>query len=261
MWNREEGAAVAERENGDIQVIARCAQILRAIEPGSPLRLSSLAAELGMGRSTAHRYLTSMSNAGFLERVGDGEYTLGPLLVELGTMALNALHVVEAAGAIMRQLAEDAQETVVMSVWGGFGPVVTRTETPDKLIQVGVRVGSRLPLDAAQTTVFLAFLEDRRSVENLLSMVPDRRRDIETTMAQVRDEGIAISSGFIAGLRTIAVPVLDGRGIAASLAIVGTTSGVPELREAAMAQALAGAAESLSRQLGFIGDYPYRLEQ
>jgi DNA-binding IclR family transcriptional regulator len=251
---------MAERENGDIQVIARCAQILRAIEPGSRLRLSALASDLGMGRSTAHRYLTSMSNAGLLQRVGEGEYTLGPLLVELGTMALNDLHVVEVAGATMQQLTEEAGETVVMSVWGGFGPVVTRTATPDKLIQVGVRVGSRLPLDAAQTMVFLAFLEDRRSVENVLTMVPERRQDIEASMTETRQLGLAISNGFIAGLRTIAVPVLDSRGISATLAIVGTTSAVPADPHAGMAQALARAGEALSRHLGFIGDYPFRAE-
>ena len=78
--SQDEVIIVAEKDKGDIQVVARCAHTLRQLEPGSRLRLGPLAAELGAGRSTLHRYLTSMANADLLERVGDGEYSLGPLL-------------------------------------------------------------------------------------------------------------------------------------------------------------------------------------
>lgn len=247
---------MAVRDNGDIQVIARCAHILRQLEPGSRLRLGPLAAELGVGRSTLHRYLTSMANADLLERVGDGEYSPGPLLAQLGTMALNSLHVIEAAGPAMRQLCEATQETVVLSVWGGLGPVVTKVETPDKLIQVLVRVGSQLPIDAAQMRLYLAFLNDKRVVEKILSLVPDRRAELERSMEKGARDGLIIVGGYVEGLRTVTVPVLDARGIAASMAIVGTEAAVPADPRAGLPRELAKAAEELSRQLGFTGQYP-----
>ena len=56
------------------QVPARLV-VLRQLEPGTArLKLGPTATELGMGRSTLHRYLTSMANADLLQRVGDGEY-------------------------------------------------------------------------------------------------------------------------------------------------------------------------------------------
>jgi DNA-binding IclR family transcriptional regulator len=246
---------MADRENSDIQVILRCAQILRQFEPGSRLKLGPLASELGVGRSTMHRYLTSMANADLLERVNDSEYALGPLLTQLGTIALNSLHVVEAAAPIMRRLCEETQETVVLSVWGGLGPVVTRVETADKLIQVLVRVGSQLPLDAAQTQLFLAFLDDKRTAERLLALVPDRRDELKSRVEQAR-RGVVIFSGYIEGLRTVAVPILDGRGIAASLAIIGTEAAIPEDPEAGLVRALRREGEHLSRQIGFTGVFP-----
>lgn len=247
---------MVDRDNGDIQVIARCAHILRQLQPGSRLRLGPLAAELGVGRSTLHRYLTSMANADLLERVGDGEYSPGTLLAQLGTMALNSLHVIEAAGPAMRQLCEATQETVVLSVWGGLGPVVTRVETPDKLIQVLVRVGSQLPIDAAQMRLFLAFLNDKRVVEKILGLVPDRRVELEQSIDDAARDGLVAVGGFIDGLRTVAVPVLDARGIAASLAIVGTEAAVPEDPCARLPRAMVKTAEELSRQLGFTAQYP-----
>lgn len=247
---------MAVKDNGDIQVVARCAHILRQLEPGSRLRLGPLAAELEVGRSTLHRYLTSMANADLLKRVGDGQYELGPLLALLGAKALNSLHVVEAAGPVMRQLRDFVQETVVLSIWGGLGPVVTKVETPDKLIQVLVRVGSQLPIDAAQMRVFLAFLDDKRAVERILSLVPDRRAELERSIGDARRDGVVVVDGFIEGVRTVAVPVLDGRGISASLAIVGTEASVPADLKAGLPRALARSAEELSRRLGFTGDYP-----
>ena len=238
--------------NGDIQVIGRVAHILRCLEPGQPgLRANSLASELGVGRSTMHRYLTSMANVDLLERVGDGEYRPGPLLAQLGTMALTSLHVVEDAGPVMRRLCESVQETVVLSVWGGFGPVVARVEIPDKLTQILIRVGSQLPLDAAQTRVFLAFLKDHKVVDRLLALVPDRREELEQAIATAAREGIVIMSRVVEGMRTLAVPVLDARGeIVASLAVIGTTAAVPDDPQSGIAQALAESARSLTDQLG-----------
>ncbi|NMR21353.1 IclR family transcriptional regulator [Cellulomonas fimi] len=250
-------AGGTERENGaDIQVISRCAHILRQLEPGSRLRLGPLAAELGIGRSSLHRYLSSMANVDLLERVGDGEYAPGPLLAQLGTMALSSMHVLDQAGPAMRQLSDAVHESVVLSVWGGVGPVVTRVETADKLVQVLVRVGSQLPIDAAQTLVFLAFLDDRRVVDRLLSLVPDRRAELEKDIAQVAQDGVVIVSRIVEGLRTIAVPVFDSRRITASLAVIGTTAALPDDVRGGVAHALIETAAGLSDQLGFAGPHP-----
>ncbi|WP_109474519.1 IclR family transcriptional regulator [Ornithinimicrobium cavernae] len=247
---------MAERDTSDIQVIVRCAQILRQLEPGVRLRVGPLAKELGIGRSTLHRYLNSMSSADLIERVGDGEYAPGPLLAQLGTMALSSLQVVEIAGVAMRQLCQQVGETVVLSVWGGLAPVVTRVELPDQLIQVMVRVGSPLPINAAQTRVFLAFLDEPRTVERLLSLVPERRAEIDEDIERARSEGLLVYSGSVVGLSTVAVPVFNSRGIAATLAVIGTDPSVLSQDRTDLGTELRAVARSLSEQLGFDGQYP-----
>ena len=243
--------------SGDIQVIAKCAQILRQLEPGTArLKLGPTATELGMGRSTLHRYLTSMANADLLQRVGDGEYVAGPLLAQLGTIALHSMQVLESAEQAMRELCDEVQETVVLSVWGGLGPVVARVEAPNKLIQVMVRTGSQLPIDAAQTRVFMAYLRDRRMVERLLAMVPDQREQLEAEIAQTEKDGVVVVNRIVDGLRTLAVPVFDSGNVVAALAVIGTTSSIPEEPVGGLAEAVIRSGERLSRQLGFQDDYP-----
>lgn len=249
---------MAERDtSGDIQVITKCAQILRQLEPGTArLKLGPTATDLGMGRSTLHRYLTSMANADLLQRVGDGEYVAGPLLAQLGTIALHSMQVLDSAEQAMRELCDEVQETVVLSVWGGLGPVVARVEAPNKLIQVMVRTGSQLPIDAAQTRIFLAYLRDRRIVERLLAMVPDQREQLEAEVAQTKEAGVVVVNRIVEGLRTLAVPVFDSGNIVASLAVIGTTSAIPEEATGGLAKAVITSGERLSRQLGFPDGYP-----
>ena len=249
---------MAEKDtSGDIQVIAKCAQILRQLEPGTArLKLGPTATELGMGRSTLHRYLTSMANADLLQRVGDGEYVAGPLLAQLGTIALHSMQVLESAEQAMRELCDEVQETVVLSVWGGLGPVVARVEAPNKLIQVMVRTGSQLPIDAAQTRVFMAYLRDRRIVERLLAMVPDQREQLETEIAQTEKDGVVVVNRIVDGLRTLAVPVFDSGNVVAALAVIGTTSSIPEEPVGGLAEAVIRSGARLSGQLGFHDDYP-----
>jgi DNA-binding IclR family transcriptional regulator len=113
-----------------------------------------------------------------------------------------------------------------------------------------------LPIDAAQTRTFLAFMRDRRVVERLLAMVPDRREQLEKEIAQTQAEGAVVVNRIVEGLRTLAVPVFDARNVVASLAIIGTQSAIADDVTGGQAKAVLAAGERLSRQLGHHGDYP-----
>lgn len=247
---------------GDIQVIARCAQILRLFSTTQrSLRVANVAAELDLQRTTVHRYLGSMANADLLERDGDGSYRLGPLLVQLGTVALRGLRVLEVADPYVRRLANDANETAVLAVWGGMGPVVARVHEADaRTVNIVVRVGSPLPLEAAQSQVFLAFFRDQAAAHRLLSQLPEgQRREIEARLDAVRRDGYLVSSEVVQGIRAIAAPVFDGHGdICATVALVGTVTGIPEAPNSGMVLALVKTAARLSRELGYRGPLPYQ---
>ena len=246
---------------GDIQVIGRCAQVLRRFSTNQrSLRIAEVAAELDLQRSTVHRYLSSMANAGFLERDAEGLYRLGPLLVQLGTIALRGLRVLEIADSYAHELADETQETNVIAVWGGLGPVVARVHEPaDRLVNISVRAGSQLPIEAAQSMIFLAFMTDRSIEQRLLSQLPDlRRRRVAERIEAVRREGFIVSSEVVQGIRALAAPVLDSTGaICATIAMIGTVNGIPEPPPTRLVSALLETAQRLSRELGFAGALPF----
>ena len=242
----------------DIQVVGRCAGILRLFSPArTSVRSSDLESSLGMQRTTAHRYLTSLSGAGFLERNEDGSYALGPLLARVGTIALDSRRVLDVADSFLRRLTSDVHETTVLSLWGGLGPVVAHVvEDMERPVHIQVRVGTPLPGDSAQGKVFLAFLQDRATLDRATAHLPaEMTGQLAKELERIRSSGLSVNTNVARGLRTIAAPVFDRRGrINAAMGVVGTTSSIPDDLDSGMTKALEQAARDLSRQLGWQGD-------
>jgi DNA-binding IclR family transcriptional regulator len=244
----------AAQRDGDIQAVARCAQILRMVARDQQVRPTDVASELGLQRSTAHRYLSSMAGADLIDRQENGTFTAGPLAVQLGAVAMRRSKVLEIAAPYMTELSGQAHETVVLSLWGGTGAVVTRVqEDTEELVHVVVREGSELPPFAAQSQVFLAHLPDRDVVERLLRGLPSPVRiEVEEGIELVRRTGFGEHAMVVQGVRAIAAPIFDSRAvISATLAIVGTSDAITAKPGSRIAEALASTADRISTQLGY----------
>lgn len=240
--------------NGSIQSIDRCGQILRCVARADNVRAANIAADLGIQRSTAHRYLASMEEAGMLRRDRSGGYVAGPLLAQLGIQSLRRSRVVDEAAPYMESLTAETRQTTVLTMWGGRGPIVARVrEADDHLVHVSVREGASLSLDSSHGYLFAAHLEGTSGMRRALSeTVADQRRVVEANIAAAREQGFAEHAMTVRGIRAIAAPVFHADGtIAGALAIVGTTDGVPGGVGSPFAQALIAAARGVSEQLGF----------
>jgi len=236
-----------------IQVIDRLARVLEVFAGnGRQMKVRELASTLHLRRSTAHRYLASLTRAGFLRAEGEGAHALGPLLIQLGAAAVSGVQIVEQADTYLSQLAEEVQETAVLSLWSGDCPVVVRVKEPQaKLVQLHIRLGAMLPLDSAQGHLYLTFHPDRRRVQQLLAHFPEgQRREMERGMAEARKRGVFVNSRVAEGIRAVAAPVFDHELIAGTIAFVGTLSSIPADPDSGLAQALKNAAQRLSSDLG-----------
>lgn len=250
-----------EEATGDIQVVARVAQLLRLVTPQQPvLKVPDVVRSVGLGRTTVVRYLNSLANVGILERREDGGYVLGPLQQQLGALALHGTRVLDLADPELSDLAADAGVTAVLSVWGGHGPVVVRCiEPPDAITAISVRVGGTLTIDSAQALVFQAFLPERDYHQRLLSQLPsDQQRALQSQIDQVRADGFVSNQQVAQGLVANAVPIMDSRSsIVASIALVGTVHALSENPRTGQSRALMLTARRLSEALGYRGEMPF----
>lgn len=231
---------------GDIQVIARTVQLLRRLIDHGTIDLATAARELGVGKSTAHRYLASMENHGLLQRRDRVRYEGGALLAELGVTALTRLGVTDVAGPVMEELSHRVRHTVVLSIWNGRAPVVAEVhEDSSRTAHVSIRVGSTLRPNTAQAVVFEVYRDQCFHPPGAPAAPID-----EAEAAAVRATGIAVRTSPDEGVRAVATPVwgADGR-VVATLAVVGITDLVPEGDDSPVARALTASAATIQREL------------
>ena len=237
-----------------IQSVARAAHILGYFTVGHPRHsLSEITARLGVSRATAHRYTVALRQANLLRfDPSTNEYTLGPQVLTLAGAAGAGLPVVAIAGPHMEALVRRVNETVVLSVWDGQAPVVVRVDdNPDRLVRISIHTGSRLtPFRSSQGRVFCAFLPDGEVPG--LKRALRRDRGLSAELQRVRRERVAITSDVEPGIRAIAAPVFQGERVMATVAVVGTSSSVPESRTSSMTKELLVTARQLSHEFGTV---------
>ncbi|MFL6127385.1 IclR family transcriptional regulator [Actinophytocola sp.] len=243
----------AERgDQADIQAVSRVSQILSLFEPATPEVTANMVAErLDLNRTTAYRYCTSLVAAGLLERSAEGGYVPGGLLLQLGAFAIGHRRVVNLAPRHMRALARATQTSVVLSLWGLTGPVVSRVEeNASTIVVVSVRVGSHLPMDTAQSKIFLAYHADQLSMDRLMANLPgSAREELRAEVERVRTVGHC-SAMSTPGVVAVAAPVFDEYGLCATLAIVGPDNTLSMSDDAPELRVVVDTARALTLELG-----------
>ncbi|MEV4075588.1 IclR family transcriptional regulator [Nonomuraea fuscirosea] len=237
-----------EIPSGDLQVVARVVQLLRLLGEAGTIDLVSAAQELGVGKSTAHRYLASMENHGLLQRRDRNRYEFGPLLAELGTMALSRLGVVNVARPILEQISLRVRHTAVLTIWNGRQAVVAQVhEDSSRTAHVSIRNGSTLRRGTAQDCVFRAFHD--QSFYHFRKEAVDLSLEADN-LEEVRRTGVAIRSSASEGVRAVAVPVRDAADrVVAAIAVIGVTQLVPEEDDSDVVMTLREGAQAINQAL------------
>lgn len=249
---------MAEQGQSDIQAVSRMAQILGLFGPESPeLSVPEATERLHLNRTTVHRYMTSMTAAGLLERGSrPASYTPGGLIIQLGAFAVGQRRVIQLAPAHLQELSERTEVTSVLSLWGPSGPVVSLVEEDAAHgTIVTVRVGSQLSLDTAQAIAFMAYLPDQLQVDRLLASLPTAQRAVLVErIAATRELGLSISPANRRGISVIAAPVFADSGVCAAIASIGTDRMLPLEPDAPTALAVRESAMALTKEMG--GTWP-----
>jgi DNA-binding IclR family transcriptional regulator len=214
----------SEASGSDIQAVARVGQICALFGPyTSELTAADVSERLGLNRTTAYRYCASLVAAGILERgPRRGTFVLGGLMLQLGVHALSRRRVAEIAPPHLAELSTAVRMTAVLSIWGARGPVVALVEEDrTRSAVVTVRAGSQLDASAAQTRVFLAYLDDDRALNwKTDGTAPAERAEFEAAVFSTRRSGYCVAS-LSGGVFTAAAPVFDEFGITATVGLLG----------------------------------------
>jgi DNA-binding IclR family transcriptional regulator len=243
------------------QAVLRAVRLLKALGAApTPPTLAQLVRTVGLNKTTAYRLLTALEAEGLVERGTSDGYRLGPELVALGSRALGARDLREAARGELIALAKQTRETAHLEVRVGAETLILDEVMGSHRVGTTPSLGTRWPAHATSTgKVLLAALSDegldallKWPLQALTPRTITDRRALRRELQRVRDRGYAtgieeLEPGFMA----VAVPVLarDGQVVAA-VGIGGPRLRLDPERLAAIAKTLPQHAARISERLG-----------
>lgn len=216
---------VRDNPKNQVQSVAKAFSVLKAF--GSDLlelTVAEVAVRTGLDRGTSFRLVHTLAGLGYLRAAPDGRrFRLTLKCLELGFAALSAGDLAGHATPLLRDLVPSVAEAASLGTLER-GEVVYLARVEAGMERGGLvrRPGTRIGAYAtALGQSILAWLPRAEQVAQLEAV--ERVKLSERTLtgmdalldrlAQVRQRGFAVSDGENAyGLRTVAAPVLDGRG-------------------------------------------------
>jgi DNA-binding IclR family transcriptional regulator len=177
------------------QTLERGLQILDTLHKvPDGLTVTELSARQGLPRTIATRLVNTLAKHGFVTRSSDGRYKLGLALLSMARSVAD--HASLATTPLMMEAAAELNGTIIYAVADGEEIVfISSIEPPSGTFRVGMRPGSRLPINlAAQGWAILA---------GRPALAGERPE-----ITQARAEGYAISVGEVQpGFAGVAAPI------------------------------------------------------
>jgi IclR family pca regulon transcriptional regulator len=202
--------------------------MLTCFTPEHPVRgIADMADALDLGRSTTHRYATTLVTLGYLEQGPSRKYRLSSRVSDFGLSLLDSMSVRRLAREHLRELRARTGRTVGLAIidesevsyidrWQG-------ARRGQYAIDLGVGLGSRLPMycSAAGKALLASLPEaEQRALIGKLRLTRRASKTITTKSAlRAELERIAAADGLavedeelLAGRRALAAPVFDEQG-------------------------------------------------
>ena len=255
------GSARSDRTT--LASVRNAARVLRAFSrAGQELGITELSRQLGLGKSTVHRLVTTLTAERLLERGSTpGRYRLGLVLYELGSNVTEHVDLHQAALPALATLRHETGEMVHVAVLDGLESVYVERLESRNMLPIFRQVGHRLPahwtssgkvlLAALPTDELTRRLADWRPVAQTPWTITDKSR-LLTELAAVAKRGWAQNNeeGHL-GIVSVGAPIRDRDGkVMAAVSVVGDSARMRTMMRRATALVVASA-QVISRRLGY----------
>ena len=214
-----------------VPAVERAFAIIRVLAARGPLSLAEVVEESGLNKSTIFYTLRTLVTLDVLAYdEGTRTYTLGPALMELGTIASGQFSDVAVAKRNLAELLEVMNVTIALCrrVSPTEFMLVDVVERAHR-VRIAVQAGEQLPVYvAAVGRAFLAF-DDPKTVDRVLKdglrkFTPKsitRAAVFRNELIAVRERGWAVDhEGFALGVSTVAAPIFGADGKVALVAVI-----------------------------------------
>ncbi len=250
-----------------IQSVERAVGLLRAVVKGGRdgRRLTDLASDSGLSKSTVHRMMGALIAAGLVDQDQDTkQFCPGIELFRLGSAAADRFSVVEFARPALERLADAFGDTAFLSIpIGQESLCVDRRIGAFPIKALTVEIGDRRPLGIGSGS--MALLAYRRNDEVEAAISANRPHQamfagfdpamLRQLVAATRRQGYSFIEGqLIEGMSAVGVPILDHRGRAiAALSVAAISGRLQPSRRRSVVSMLKAQARLIEQRLAQLG--------
>jgi IclR family pca regulon transcriptional regulator len=256
------------REPRYSQSLERGLAILSCFTPKRPvLGIADIADELGMSRSTTHRYVITLVALGYLEQGASRKYRLGLRVTDLGMSALNSTGLREHAHPYLEELRQRTSYTTSIGVLDStdvlFVDRVRSFRRGKNSVELNLHAGSRVPAYCTSMgKLLLANLPEPEQRELIAQMTLTKRarntitskKALRNELDEIQEAGFAVDDQeLVANVYAIAAPVRnDAHETIAAVALAAPSSiiSLDELVDA-LGPHLVSTADRISARLGY----------
>ncbi len=228
--------ARAQASTRSVRKALEALDLLRQI--GGPAPLHDLARRLSLGKSSALRLLQTLDEAGYVERVDTGVYSLSPAMRRLLPSRV-LVHLARVASAPMRQLGLEFRENVSLAfLFENHIEVIAVVESPEMIRMSNVAGRILPPHSSSLGKAIMAWQTEERRDRLLASFglyrfTPATMTDVgklHQEFDQTRVRGYATDlEENVTGGRCYGVPILtDDIGVVAAISISIPSIRVPD---------------------------------
>lgn len=216
---------------GTVKSAGTLLTVVEGIRELDGARVTELADHLDIGKSTAHRHLTTLEAHEYVVKEGD-EYHLGLRLLGLGEYVRERNPVYSMARPIVDQLAEETEERALFMteehgravyLYRGVGAHAVHTNSTTGTRRYLHTIAGGKAMLAHFPTECVDAIVDRWGLPGETESTITDREELAAELERIRDRGVAFNrEECIPGLQAVAAPVLGPDGsVVGALSVSG----------------------------------------
>lgn len=250
---------------GKVLSVDKALLIVRLLaEKGRDMKLTEIAEELDINKSTLHGLISTLKFHGFVDQDAKTQkYRLGLYLIDLGDIAARSLDIIQISLPIIEAVRDRLQETVHIAKLhnDNMEVIYVNKKESKQSMRIFTSIGATNPSYCTGVGKTLLAYLDESALERLLrhdfqrytpKTITDKAVFIKD-LAACRKAGYAVDDEeYSIGLRCVAAPIFDHAGRAVyGISISGPTVRVTEEKMPLYVEVIREAADNISKKLGY----------
>ncbi|MDD5483552.1 MAG: IclR family transcriptional regulator [Kiritimatiellae bacterium] len=224
---------------------------------------NDLSRKIGLERTTVFRLLETLAMHNYVRRDPvTKKYALGNRILELSLMIRKGRRLQDISRSYLRKLARETGETAHLAVLNGDEIIIVDQEMGGHLIGVHTHVGMHEPIHCTALGKALLFRMNGNEIGEIIggNRLQAYSKNTITTLDKLQQELVASrkrgyaldNEEYKQGVRCLAAPVLDHRGmVAAAIGISGLLKRLTKEKLDSFARIVKKTGENLSAQMGY----------